>query len=277
MKRLAVVLLGLIFLFSFASQGKAAENKLTVSPDKVEVGLNFKGTTLNISGSVPDNAEVYIKVSSPNDSILDLSKKGRVSLFWMNVENTSVTKVPKLYQVLSSGRLSDLTEELQDKLGIDHNFSDVYQAAEVSKHSESGSVRLEKSQAKEFISSLVNIYKKAGLYGLNESIVQVKDGHFNASLQLPANIPQEKCNITVYFIKGGKIIGTSNESFNVETVGIVKWLNNLAIYDGPSYGFMSVMIALIVGAAIAFLFIFLENRKNPHVTKEMLMNTEGGH
>ena len=115
------------------------------------------------------------------------------------------------------------------------------------------------------------------MYGLNESTVQVKDGNFKASLQLPANIPQEKCNVTVYFIKGGKVIGTSNESFNVETVGIVKWLNDQAIYDGPSYGFMSVMIALIVGAAIAYLFIFLESRKNPDITKEMLMNTKGGH
>ena len=277
MKRLVVVLLGLMFSFSFASQGMAAENKLTISPDKVDVSLNFKGTTLNISGSVPDNAGVYIKVSSPNDSILDLSKKGKVSLFWMNVENTSVTKVPKLYQVLSSRPLSELTEDLQEKLGIDQNFSAVFQAAEVSGHSENGSVKLEGSEANEFISSLVTIYKKAGLYGLNESTVQVNDGHFNASLQLPANIPQEKSNVTVYFMKDGKVLGTSNDSFDVETVGIVKWLNSLAIYDGPSYGFMSVMIALIVGTAIAYLFIFLEYRKNPHMTKEKLMNTGGGH
>jgi len=267
MKRWMAVVLGLMFLFSFTNQGIAAENKLTISPDKVEVGLNFKGTTLNISGSVPENAGVYIKVSSPNDSILDLSKKGKVSLFWMNVENTSVTKVPKLYQVLSSRPLSDLTEDLQEKLGINQNFSAVFQAAEVDRHSESGPVKLEKSEAKEFISSLVTIYKKAGLYGINESAVQVNDGRFNARLQLPANIPQEKCNVTVYFIKGGEVIGTSNESFNVETVGIVKWLNNEAIYDGPSYGFLSVIIALMVGAAIAFLFIILEYRKSPQIAR----------
>lgn len=58
------------------------------------------------------------------------------------------------------------------------------------------------------------------------------------------------------------------ESFNVETVGIVKWLNSLAIYDGPAYGFMAVLIALLVSAAIAFLFIFLKNRKNLHLVKE---------
>ncbi|KUO73221.1 MAG: hypothetical protein APF81_13970 [Desulfosporosinus sp. BRH_c37] len=276
MKRLAVVLVLLWLMFSFASQAMAAENKLTISPGKVDVSLNFKGTTLNISGSVPDNAGVYIKVSSPNDSILDLSKKGKVSMFWMNVENTSVTKVPKLYQVLSSRPLSDLPEDLQEKLGINQNFSVVFQAAEVRKHSESGSVKLEKSEAKEFISSLVTIYKKARLYGLNESAVQVNDGHFNASLQLPANTPQEKCNVTVYFTKGGEVIGTSNGFFNVETVGIVKWLNNEAIYDGPTYGFLAVMIALMVGAAIAFLFICLENWKKPQMTK-MLMNSEGGH
>jgi len=266
MKRLVVVLLGLMFLFSFAGQGMAAG--LSVSPDKVDVGLNFEGTTLNISGSVPDNAGVYIKVSSPNDSILNLSKKGKVNLFWMNIENTSVTKVPKLYQIFSSRPLSDLTEDLQGELGIDQNFSAVYQTAEVSKHGESGSITLEKSEAKEFISSLVTIYKKSGLYSFNESTVQVNDGRFSADLQLPANIPQEKCDVTVYFIKDGKVIGTSNQTFNVETAGIVKWLNNLAIYDGPSYGFMSVIIALIVGAAIAFLFIFMENRKNPPITKE---------
>lgn len=277
MKRLAVGLLGLMFMFFFASQGLAAENKLTVSPDTVEVGLGFAGTTLNISGTVPDEADVYIKVSSPNDAMLDLSKKGKVSLFWMNVENTSVTKVPKLYQVLSSRPLSDLSEDLQNKLGIDQNFSAVYQGAEVDLHKETGPVTLEKSEAKEFISSLVKIYKKSGLYGLNEGAVQVEDGHFDTSLQLPAKIPQEKCDITVYYIKDGAVIETSNQSFSIETVGIVKWLNDLAIYDGPSYGFLSVMIALMVGAAIAFLFIFFESRKNPHASKESLMNTGGGH
>lgn len=268
MKRWAVLLLGLVFLFSFAGQGMAAENQLTVSPEKVDVGVNFQGTTLNISGSVPDNAKVYLKVSSPNDSILKLSKKGKVNLFWMNVENTSVTKVPKLYQVFTSSPLSDLTEDMQNELGVDQKFSAVYKEAEVSEHGEGGSVKLEKSEANEFISSLVTIYEKEGLYSLNENAIQVNGGHFNASIQLPANIPQEKCNVTAYFVKDGKVIGTSTQSFVVETVGIVKWLNNLAIYDGPSYGFMSVIIALLVGSAIAFLFILLDNRKKQPLTKE---------
>ncbi|AET70155.1 Putative transmembrane protein (Alph_Pro_TM) [Desulfosporosinus orientis DSM 765] len=265
MRRLAVILLSMLFLLTFAGQGMAAENQLTVSPDKVNVGLNFKGAALDISGSVPDNAQVYIKVSSPNDAILDLNKKGKVSLFWMNVESTSVTKVPKLYRILSSQSLSDLPQDLQAELGIDKDYSAVYQMAEVRKHSDAGSLTLEKSEAQEFVNSMVGLFSESGLYGINESGVQINNGKFNTSFELPANIPQEKCNITVYFIKDGQVIGTSDQTFDVETIGIVKWLNDMAIYDGPFYGYMSVLIALLVGSAIAFLFIFLDNRKKPHL------------
>ncbi|AFQ45631.1 TIGR02186 family protein [Desulfosporosinus meridiei] len=261
MKRLTSIFLGLMLILSFTSQVMADETQLTVSPEKVEVGLRFQGTTLNISGIVPDDAGVYIKVISPNDAILDLSKKGKVSLFWMNVENVSVTKVPKLYQILSSRPLGDLTVDQKKVLGIDQDFSTVYQTAEVTKHTDSGSIRLEKFEAKDFVSSMISIFKKGGLYSLNESAVKVKDDRFETSLELPANIPQEECDVTVYFIKDGKIIGTCSKTFNVETVGIVKWLNNMAIYEGPFYGFMSVMIALVVGSVIAFLFIFIDNRK----------------
>lgn len=275
MQRLTTLLMSLVFLLSFVNSGMAAENKLAISPEKVAVGLNFKGTALTISGDVPDNAAVYVKVSSPNDSILDLAKKGKVSLFWLNVENTSVTKVPKLYHVLSSQPLSEIPQELQKELGIDPNFSSLYGTAVVSKHGEKNSIELKKPEAKEYINSLVAIYKKSDLYGINENAVQIKDGHFATSLKLPANIPQEKCDVTVYFMKNGKVIGTSARSFNVETVGVVKWLDNLAIYDGPSYGFMSVMIALVVGAGIAFLFIYLEYRKNSHAP--LTMDSGAGH
>ena len=265
MKRLAVIVLSLLCLLSFAGQGMAAESQISVSPDKVSVGLNFRGTDLDISGDVPDNAQVYIKITSPNDGILDLSKKGKVSLFWMNVENASVTNVPKLYRVFTSRPLGEVPEKLQKELGIDKDYSSVYERAEVKKHSDSGSLTLGKSEAGEFVNSMVGVFSEGGLYGINEGGVQTDKGRFKASLKLPANIPQEECQVTAYFIKDGQVIGTSEKTFKVETVGVVKWLNDLAIYDGPSYGYMSVLIALLVGSAIAFLFIFMDNRKKPRL------------
>lgn len=265
MKRRAVILLSILCLLIFAGQGMAAESQIAVSPDKVSVGLNFKGADLAISGDVPDNAQVCIKVTSPNDGILDLSKKGKVSLFWMNVENISVTNVPKLYQVFTSQPLTEVPENLQRELGIDKNYSAVYAGAEVKKHSDSGALTLGKSEAGEFVNSMVGLFSEGGLYGIHERGVQTGEGRFKADLKLPANIPQEECQVTVYFLKEGQVMGTSAKTFKVETTGVVKWLNDLAIYDGPAYGYMSVLIALLVGSAIAFLFIFLDNRKKPRL------------
>ncbi len=259
MKKIYMILLLSVFIFSFAGMALASDMNLDISPNDINIGLNFRGADLDVSGAVPKGADIFVKISSPNDLRLELSKKGKVGPFWMNVENTTVTNVPKLYQIVSSKYLSLLPGSLKEQLGLDNNFAPVYSRAEVAKHSDEGLIVLPPGTAKSYINALVDIYRKNGLYAVRENGVVINGDKFNARIKLPPNIPQEKCIVTVYAIKDGKLLDTSTVPFNVSSVGMVRWFNREAIYNGPQYGYIAVLLALVFGTAVAFAFSYIEN------------------
>ncbi|SFG70416.1 conserved hypothetical protein [Desulfotomaculum arcticum] len=258
MIKLSCLLITVLLIVLICAIPAVADTAPAVSPQQVNIGLNFKGADLSVSGSVPDGADVYIKVSSPNDSVLELNKKGRVGGMWMNVENTEVSNVPKLYQIISSQKITVLPQELQEKLGLARDFEPIYQTASVKKKTAGGYVPLSAQESRDFVSSLINIYQKSGLYAINENAVKVENGQYQATVKLPPNIPQETCNITVYVIREGSLLETASTSLEVNPVGLTSWLNREAIFDGPTYGLIAVLIALFFGTGIAFLFGYIE-------------------
>lgn len=262
MKKITIIILGLMIVLTCINTSWAGTANLQVIPNSVDIGSNFNGIDLTISGNMPMSSDVYIKISSPSDSVLELSKKGKVGFFWLNVENTVVSNVPKLYQIISSKPLSQVPPNLRNELGLNTDFSSVYSTGEVVKQSDSGSVRLSKKEADNYLKALVGIYKGNHLYDVKENAVIIKGDKFEAVAKLPPNIPQEKCNVTVYAIKDGKLISTVSTPFNVAGVGIVRWLSNEAIYSGPEYGFIAVLFALAFGAGVALFFGFIENLLN---------------
>lgn len=258
MKKIIFIALALMIVLTCLSPAPAASG-VAVSPDSIGIGPNFSGAVLTVRGDVPEGADIYIKVSSPPDSVLELNKKGKVGLFWMNVENTVVTKVPKLYQVITSSPVDRLPPKLQEELGMSPGFSFIYSRAEVVRHSEEGPVPLPKNKAGGYISALIDIYKENGLYGIRENAVRVGKGKFESEVKLPPNVPHENCSVTVYAVRDGKVVSTAEASFSIAGVGFVRWLSREAVYDGPGYGFIAVMLALGFGAGIAFIFSFIEN------------------
>lgn len=259
MKKIIFLMLGLMLALTCASAAQAGGAGLDVFPGRVDIGPDFNGAELTITGEAPMGSDIYIKVSSPDDSVLELNRKGKVWLFWMNVENTTVTDVPKLYLVLSSAPLDSAPADLRTKLGISGDFSYIYSRAVVKKHTENGSVKLPKESADSYVSALVDIYRKSGLYGIKEKAVSVKDGKFTAKVMLPPNIPHEKCSVTAYAVKDGVLLDNASDSFSVAGVGLVRWLSRESIFYGPEYGFMAVLIALAFGAGIAVLFSKIES------------------
>ncbi|WP_347489088.1 TIGR02186 family protein [Desulfoscipio sp. XC116] len=259
MKKSLMLLLVFVLVTACANAAWAAPVAVGVAPNKIDVGFNFKGADLSVSGTVPEGSDVYVKVASPFDSVLQLNKKGRVGPFWMNVENVDVTAVPKLYQVFSSAPLGNLPPDLSQQYGLTPGFDPVYQNALVAKHGEEGSARLGQREANVYVDSLVNIYQKSGLYAVKENSAMVNGSRFEVNVQLPPNIPQEDCEVTVYAVNNGVLVDQQSVSLPVGSVGLLSWLNHEAVYDGPNYGFMAVLIALVFGTGIALLFGYLES------------------
>ena len=259
MKKFAALILGLLLVLAFSGAAGAAETVVEVSPGTVDIGLTFRGADLNISGTVPEGSDVYLKITSPNDMVLELNKKGKVGFFWMNVEKADVTDVPKLYRIVSSAGISRLPGDLRQQLGLGPDFSQILSGARVTRQSDNGPVRLSGEDAGQYISSLINTYEKSGLYGVSENSVNIEGSSFRAAVKLPSSIPHEKCSVTVYAVKDGQLVGTAGAAVAVSGVGLAKWLNWEEIYDGPMFGLIAVIIALVFGVGIALLFSCIEN------------------
>lgn len=231
---------------------------INIDPDIIEIGSTFNGTPITISGTVPEGSDVFVKIASPYDSVLQLDKKGKVGLFWMNVENTVVKNVPKLYQIVSSTPLAGVNPVLAKEMGVSPDFSDAFVKAVAVRHAGENSSTLTGDSAVDYFKAMTDIYKQNHLYDVKENAIKIKDGQYEASFYLPPNIPQEKCAVTVYTVKNGQITSSVTSPFRVDGIGMVRWLSREAIYDGPEYGFLAVMIALGFGAAVAFMFSYLE-------------------
>jgi len=258
-KSIISFLLGLLIIVAYSNIALAQEVSLDLSPNRVDIGLNFNGAELVVSGKLPAGSDVYIKVASPGDSVLKLNKKGKIGIFWLNVESTRVTNVPKLYQIIASKPLRMLPVNLRQELGLNPDFLQIYRKAIVIKEAEKGSVQLPKKDAGEYITTLIDTYKQYGLYVVKENSVKIEGNKYKTSIKLPANIPQEETSVTVYAIKGGKLVSSQSTSFKVSSVGVVRWLNKMAIYDGPSFGLIAIITALAFGVGIALLFNYIEN------------------
>lgn len=259
MKARAIIPLGLVILLSLMITAQAAENDFYINPRSVQIGLNFNGSEITVSGRSPEGAQIYVKVSSPADSIIEMNKKGKVGIFWLNTEKIRETEVPKLFHIISSAPLIQVPAELRKELGLDGDFTEIYSRAIISKHREGGWTPVTGEEARKYIEASVNINRKNGLYYIGENSVLVEDGKFSGKLNLPPGIPQETCNVTVYAIRDGTLLDTKTGSFDVSSAGVVKWLNRMAVYDGPSYGIIAVVFALVCGMLTTALFNYTES------------------
>ncbi|MEW6171923.1 MAG: TIGR02186 family protein [Bacillota bacterium] len=241
----------LTLLFALTNIAGAA---VKVAPESIGVGLNFSGSTVTVTGAAPAGSEICIRVTSSPVRV-PLNRQGKVAGFWMSVEKAVIEGVPKVYQVYTSSSLKNFPESLRQNL---NGYQDATVNAKVTEKKEEGERSLSAGEAQPFLTSLVDMYRKKGLYAVHEGKVEVANGRFTARIAVPAGTPQGKIDINAFAFKGGQVIARENTSFTVESTGMVRWLRVLSGTDGPVYGGVSVMIALFAGLVVGMSFAFLD-------------------
>lgn len=260
--RIKGVMLFLAFL-SIIISGKvpaalAAGMALTVQPKQIDVGLDFAGQTVDISGTVPPGSDILIKLVSPARNV-NLTRKGKVGFLWMNVAQAEVEGVPKMYQVYSSEKVASLPADIQRETGIDQNFTAVRNACTIKEISNNQTRILTGEEGKKYFDALVELYRKNNLYVIKENAVQVSGNRFQASVPLPATVAFGNIQVFAYAVdvRNGKILGKEESNFVVRPVGLVGRERTMAKMNGPLYGMLAIYIALAAGLLIDILFNYL--------------------
>jgi hypothetical protein len=268
---LAVILLTALLAARWTTAWADEEPGVVVSPETVNIGLNFSGADVTISGTTPEGADVVLVVNGPVDSV-KMQKKGKVmGLFWMTVDQAEVEGMPAFHVVRSSKPIEHLLSiEQQVSLGVDPEASSILDQAQAVNPNDESPLSGEKQT--EFVTALRDVYITDGQYTpwrcyheaeaadcdaaapTGAMVRPDAEGHWATALSLPTDAPLGEYSVEAHYVKDGQVVKSDATTFSVEKTGIVNALGSMAEDNAVLYGAMSLVIAVIMGLGIGFVF-----------------------
>lgn len=268
---LAVILLSALFAAGWTTAWADEESPLVVSPETVDIGLSYSGTDVTISGTMPEGEDVVLVVDGPLDSV-KMQKKGKVmGLFWMTVDQAEVEEMPAFHVVRSSMPIEHLLSiEEQVRLGVDPESSNILEQARAVDTEDESPLSGEKQT--EFVTALRDMYITDGQYtpwrcyheaeaadcdagAPSGAIIQPdNEGRWATSLSLPSDATLGEYTIEAHYVRDGQVVMSDAATFSVEKAGAVDALGTMAEDRAPLYAVMSLIIAVIIGLTIGFVF-----------------------
>jgi len=219
--------------------------------DHITIDFFYHGSTVSVRGESDPNVDLVIKMTSPEGHQV-LKQKGKVAgVLWMNVGQLKFEQTPNFYAVYSTRKLDDmLSKEEQEKHVIG------YSALE--KHVEVTPVTNEEEKAKWF-DEFVKFKEDSKVYTSAFGKITTKTTaagrqEYYILTDWPYQAAPGDYLVTVYAVKNGSVVEQAESKVNVEQVGTVKMLANMAKDSGAVYGFLSIGIALTAGFGVGMIF-----------------------
>jgi len=243
---LKVAALGLGVLLAGSLPAWAAP-ALTVSPAAVQIGAFFHGQTVTISGAIPAGAQAVLEVVGINADE-HLMRKGRRGMLWMNVGEIVVHDAPSLYLVMSTSK------ELLTAPPPDATWG--YQALKPGIRFTGG---IEPAEREEFLGQFFQLKESDQVYATFPGALKIgaavgAESKLSGAFPLPTNTKPGTYNVCLSVIADGKVVNRTCADLTVEMVGFPALLASLAYQHGATYGVVAVVIAIITGFAMGFLF-----------------------
>ena len=218
-----------------------------VSNDTVEITSSFDGERMTFFGSIAPDAgseqkfvegpfHVVIVVLGPTQNRVARQKTHNFGI-WLNTDQVEFENFPSYFHVLSSGRLTDITDVttlttnyiLPEAHTLVGNGNDWWKAAV-------------------FGRQLVRLMSEQGLFGMQENGVNfLSDTFYSARLTLPSNAPPGPYIALTYVFKDGEIIARKSEGFAVRKIGFERFIALSAVQQPLAYGIVCVILALFTG------------------------------
>ena len=253
-----------ILLFVLASLSKQdllpaqipdAAPSVSVAPDLISINAFYKGTDVNVRADLPFACDGAVAKIQGMDEKETLNKKGKVSIFWLNVDEVNVTNAPGVYILNSSApldRICSLQEQNRLLLG--------YEALKERIH-----IQSKKSLSGSEFSEFVMLKEHNGSYQRSTTAQLVSETAnktvFEAMLHIPPVMPSGTYQIQLYFFKDLAISGQAHAPLRVEKVGVPNYLYSLAFNQPAAYGLLAIFIAMATGILMGVIFGSRSRRK----------------
>lgn len=217
-----------------------------LSQARLSITANFDGSEILIFGAIdadesdPRPVEVIVAVSGPPAPVT-VRKKDRVVGIWVNTESVNLQLAPALYQVATTGPLTEILSEAEDER---------YRISAPRAVLSSGG-----PEEDPFKQALIRIREGNGLYAVNEGAVDVQRAQlFRTTMALPANLVEGDYTARVFLTRDREVVATFASTLDVRKVGLERWIYNLAHERPLIYGLLSLAIAIAAGWAASAVF-----------------------
>jgi uncharacterized protein (TIGR02186 family) len=240
---------------SLRAQTPDASPQIDITPDLIHIDAFYKGADVSIRGELPDECDgAVLKIQGKDEDII-LSRKGRVSIFWLNVDEVAVSNAPGIYMINSSGPLSEICT-LKDQDAWTLGYKSLQKKIRIQSQKE-----LSGSEFSEFIT----LKEHNGSYQRLITAQLIQDAAnkttLNAVFRIPPVMPSGNYQIQLYFFKDLALLGQSSARIRVEKVGLPNWLYSLAYAHPAAYGLLAIIIAMATGIIMGLIFGSRSRRK----------------
>ena len=232
---------------AFATPAQAERVVSSVSNPNILISSSFDGETLTFFGNIePDIGAAGQAVSGPYNVVIvvigplaDRVARLKTNNFgiWMNTTQVRFDAFPTYFQVLSSAKLSEITDPAT--LAVEAILPE--DQARIS--AESGWW-----DSAVFGRQLVRLMTEKGAFGVRENGVRFLSSTFySAQLTLPADVPNGAFIAKTYVFRDGQIIARRSEGFAVRKSGFERFVGTSAVQYPLLYGLTCVGLALLTG------------------------------
>lgn len=241
---LTVLLVGLAWCgTSLAAEGPGT---MELSATTIKISTFYNGTTLDVSGSMPEDGDVVLRVSGPKKNV-HLKEKGQVAgVLWMNKTDVSLENTPAVYMVYTPA--GPVESFLSPELGV--GYKALVKDIEI----------VPESADKPFIfGEYVKLMEKSGVYVVENGAITYGAAAggmkaFSATLTIPSKMSAGDYKIDALVIKNGAVTNTLSKNLTLELSGFPKLIADLAYGRPLLFGILAVLIAVGTGLLIGVLF-----------------------
>lgn len=248
--KIILFLLGVLLIYLFTPSPSLAELTIKANHDHIKVDFFYHGDEVTVSGTSDPGVDIIVKIASP-ESHQVFKKKGKMAgLLWMNVGTLNFENIPNLYFLHSTKRIEDL-------LSLEEMDREIIGYPSLERHVEIKPLENE-SDKERWFKEFVRFKEASRIYNVMSGDVIVNEKgnkqDYYIKLPWPYQASPGDYTVTVYAVKDKRVVEKAEAKVNVEQVGIVKALAQMAKGNGALYGIISIVVAIAAGFGVGMIF-----------------------
>jgi uncharacterized protein (TIGR02186 family) len=224
-----------------------------VSQRQINIQSGFTGADMLLFGAIiyprgvvpVGQIDVAVVIRGPTRAIT-LREKQKIAGIWLNADSTEFRSVPAYYAIASSRPLAQI---------VDSKTAAIYELG-LDKLQLSPTGEVDAKEQRRFISGLVDLNKRDGLFRQNAGSVDITDQVlYRARLQIPSSVPVGIYTAETLLIRDGRVIvADDNVQIRIGKSGFEQFVTIIAQDYSLLYGLIAVVISVALGWFAGFVF-----------------------